>query len=187
MQLNGGGRPGRGRTIRTLDHAHFWAVVAAMGPELIPARMFMTLSALGWEERQAFCEHLRQVEDALTSDPHERSAATAWELLRPGPGRAGAEDHDDRGRAEQQERHRPRLPAEAADLRLTVVAHGYDAWAAVVAVPTLLGGAWPTALGRSFSLTVAQACGTKTGSVVRGRGVSPRPSGAAGGPWTKVV
>jgi hypothetical protein len=154
-----GGRPGRARTIRTLDHAQFWAVVAAMGPALLPARMFMTLSALSWEERQAFCDHLRWAEEALATEPHDRSAATAWELLRPGPGGDDPEGTD-AGRPER------RVPAAAADLRLTVVAHGYDAWAAVVAVPTLLGGAWPTALGRSFSLTVAQACGSGAGSTV---------------------
>jgi hypothetical protein len=140
-------REGRPRTIRTLAHAQFWGVVAGMGHELIPARLFATLSALSWSERQAFCDQLRRVEEALCTTPHERAAVTAWERVRDGRLDPSAPDE--------------RLPAEPGDVRMTVIAHGYDAWAAVVAVPTLLGGVWPTELGRAFACTVAQACGYK--------------------------
>ena len=52
---------------------------------------------------------------------------------------------------------RQQRPANFEELQVTVVAHGLDAWRAVVAVPPLLSGGWHTGLGRQFLLAVANA------------------------------
>ncbi|GAA3578203.1 hypothetical protein GCM10022197_39490 [Microlunatus spumicola] len=124
-----------------MDDVRFWSVVASLGPELAPARLALVLNSLTRADLGEFCAHLADAEGELDTRDHRSEAVTAFEL-EPSRGR--------RTEAEQR-------PADFEELQVTVVAHGLDAWRAVVAVPPLLSGGWPTGLGRQFLLAVANA------------------------------
>lgn len=128
-----------------MDVARFWSVVNALGPELVPARLATALRALSPADLGGFCDRLADAEDELDTTEHRASAHTAFELdpsgVRLRAWTAGSEQR----------------PAQFDELQATVVAHGLDAWRAVVAVPPLLSGGWPTGLGRQVLLAVADA------------------------------
>lgn len=128
-----------------MDDVRFWSLVAALGPELAPARLALVLSSLSASDLGEFCACLADAEDALDTTDHRVQADAAFELdgtrVRRLGGTARHEQHS----------------ADFRELQVTVVAHGQDAWRAVVAVPPLLSGGWPTGLGRQFLLAVADA------------------------------
>ena len=128
-----------------MDVPRFWSVVSALGPELVPARLATALGALSPADLGGFCDRLADAEDELDTTEHRASAHAAFELDTSGARlRAWTTPDDQR-------------PADFGELQATVVAHGVDAWRAVVAVPPLLSGGWPTGLGRQVLLTVADA------------------------------
>lgn len=126
-----------------MDDARFWSVVAALGPEFVPARLAMVLNSLTPADLDGFCVCLDKAEAKLDTTAHRAQASAAYEISR-----------DEDGNVEQASDERI---AEFHDLQATVVAHGVDTWRAVVAVPLLLSGGWPTGLGRQFVAAVAEA------------------------------
>lgn len=120
-------------------------MVASLGPELAPARLGMVLNSLSRSDLGEFCDCLTDAEDELDTDDHRTQAHTAYEL-------AGSSHQPWAWGAPEEQ-----PAADFAELQVTVVAHGRDAWCAVVAVPPLLSGGWPTNLGRQVLLAVAEA------------------------------
>ena len=128
-----------------MDDARFWSVVGSLGPELVPARLAMALNALTPSDLGEFCDCLAHAEDDLDTQDHRVEARSAFELdVSRSLMRAWSAPEEQR-------------PADFSELRVTVVAHGQDTWRAVVAVPPLLSGGWPTGLGRQFLVAVANA------------------------------
>ena len=120
-------------------------MVESLGPELRATRLAMVLGALSESELDGFCRCLGRMQNDLDTVDHHAHAQDAFESRR-------------------QETARPwtcpdsPCKANLGDLQMTVVAHGRDAWQAVVAAPALMSGGWPTGLGRQFLRTITDAC-----------------------------
>ena len=130
---------------REVSDALWWSLVDRMGPRLDVDGLRDGLRVLDAAELDAFCCWLDSRTAALSTTAHRAEAAYAFEIARiPGQERPWSA---------------PELacPVDFDELRATVVAHGRDAWAALVAEPTLLPGGWPTGLGRQLREAVGEA------------------------------
>jgi hypothetical protein len=130
---------------RDVSDARWWSLVGRMGPRLEVDELRAALGVLDVDELDAFCCWLDSRTAALGTTAHRAEAAYAFEIARvPGEDRSWSA---------------PELacPVDFDELRATVVAHGRDAWAALVAEPALLPGGWPTGLGRQLREAVGEA------------------------------
>ena len=119
------------------DDVGFWSLIDRLGPDLNPARLTMALSTLAWDQVFSFRTTMTVMASALDSRSHQQHGLAAYEHAQDRP------DADEAVAA-------PLVLAEFAELTMTVVALGHDAWSAIVAVPGLLAGSWPTGLGRQL-------------------------------------
>lgn len=119
-----------------MDENIFWALISRMGPDLCPGRLTIAHGVLPEAQAAAFARQLERAAAELDTLAHRRFAREAAAHALP--------DAESRFR-----RPVPLLGAPSMrELQHTVVALGRDAWAAVVAVPSLLAASWPVELGR---------------------------------------
>ncbi|SEQ43353.1 hypothetical protein [Microlunatus flavus] len=115
----------------------FWNLIGRLGPDLCPGRLTIAHGALDRHQALAFGWQLERAAAGLDSLAHRRHARQAREHRMP-----------DRDLEPGPVASLPTGTPSFRELQLTVVALGQDAWAAVVAVPTLLAASWPLELGR---------------------------------------
>lgn len=120
-----------------MDDRIFWTLIQRLGPDLCPGRLTIAYSALPDHQALAFGWQLQRAAAGLDSLAHRRHARAAREHRL----------------SDRNAEPGPVLPVFGGtpcfrELQLTVVALGEEAWATVVAAPSLLAASWPVELGR---------------------------------------